>query len=367
MSRPEPHDPDLPGAIVLVDDGRILGGGQLFALRLARWLLTQGPSAPAPTIACPANSALAAQSRAAGVPVRDIRFPDLTVRASPSAPAAVLRMASLLREARDSGAVVVANAPRVQAFAALARMVTPRAPAVVNLEHEQETADRRSARLVLQRVGRVVAVGANTAAAYERALPGAGIHHLNNFLDPDDIDRAVASRSERTTDRPPVVGVLARLIPEKGVLEAIGELGAQPGAWAALRIGGGAQDPAYAKRVRAAADDPRLGGRAALLGPIEDVPGFLSEIDVLLVPSTGHEGQPTVILEALVHGKPVIVRRPIWSPDFTGLPVTAYDGGTELAAALRAAPGPAEPAELHARFGPGQALAAILEAAGAAP
>ena len=199
-SRPSPPVPE-PAAIILVDDGRILGGGQLFALRLARWLLEQGGEHPAPTIACPTDSELAARAREAGIPVRDIRFPDPAIGALHLAPAAVARAATVLREARDSGAIVVANAPRAQAFLALARTLVRHPPAIVNLEHERDTAGRSSARLVLRRAGRVVAVGANTAAAYEAALPGTRVRHINNFLAPEEIERAAASSADRTAAR----------------------------------------------------------------------------------------------------------------------------------------------------------------------
>ena len=119
----------------------------------------------------------------------------------------------------------------------------------------------------------------------------------------------------------------------------------------------------YAERLRAAVDDAGIEHRVSLLGRVEHLPGFFADVDVLLVPSTGHEAQPTVILEALAFGRPVIVRRPIWSRDFDGLPVTPYSTAAELATALSETMGPPSASELQRRFGPEQALTAILEAA----
>ena len=61
------------------------------------------------------------------------------------------------------------------------------------------------------------------------------------------------------------------------------------------------------------------------------MPGFLGSIDTLIVPSTGKEAQPTAIIEALAYGVPVVVRAPLYSPDFDGLPVTPYGSAGELA------------------------------------
>ena len=93
--------------------------------------------------------------------------------------------------------------------------------------------------------------------------------------------------------------VLARLIPEKGVLQLVEEL-ARCTSWSRAVIGGDAQDPTYARRVRERIGALGLEGRVTLAGKVdlEDVPGFLASIDVLAVLSPA-EAEPTVILEAL--------------------------------------------------------------------
>ena len=347
--------------LVLLDDAPIVGGAELFAIRLGTWLAAE-PNDWDVTIVCPDPGPFAARVRDAGLRAQGARFPDLTPTAAAHWPGGIRDMGRVLRRAGAGGALVVANTARAQAFAAAARLSVRDAPPVVNLVHEQDTAARRSAKVVLGRVGRVVAVGANTAAAYERALPRQRIGRLNNFLDLAELDRALATRSPRAGDAPPVVGVLARLIPEKGLVELVEELATCPDDWSALRIGGGAQDAAYAAALRGATDRLGLGRRVELVGHVEDLPAFFAAVDTLVVPSTGHEGQPTVILEALAYGVPVIVRAPIWSPDFDGLPVARYATGDELSRALRVRPEPASGDELRRRFGPQQALDALQAA-----
>jgi glycosyltransferase involved in cell wall biosynthesis len=129
-------------------------------------------------------------------------------------------------------------------------------------------------------------------------------------------------------------------------------------------VAGGRQDAAYAESVERRIGELGLEGRVRLIGETEDVPGFLSSVDVLVVPSTGKEAQPTAIIEALAYGVPVVVREALLSPDFEGLPVTSYGTPEDLGAALRAPrPAAAHMAELISRFGPDQAIAGIDAAA----
>src|SRR5439155_18148916 len=152
--------------------------------------------------------------------------------------------------------------------------------------------------------------------------------------------------------RLPVVGILARMTPEKGLVEALDELAANAGAWSHVRIAAPAQEPAYAAQVARRIADRRLDGRVEVLDWVEPAP-FLDGVDAVLVPSTGVEGQPTVILEALARGRPVVVRSAMWSTAFAGLPVVAYAGARDLGDALAALPRPdaASVAEAARRFG----------------
>lgn len=321
-----------PAELWLLDDARIMGGGQLFALRLARYVLSQRGRSSV-RIVCPAGSDLARRAEDLTIPVYDMDFP-----APGALPVVVARAVTLRRMVHGREVLVVAGSARCQAVAAAAGL----GPRLVHLMHEQESASRSSVRLVQRHIGRVVAVGANTARAYRSAA-------LRNFLLDEDFDRlgAVAHRLCDGT-----LGVLARLIPEKGVLELIAEL-RDVSDWQRLLVAGPAQDADYAARVRASA-----GERVQLLGEVADPLDLLTRIDTLVVPSVGQEAQPTVIVEALAAGKPVIVREPVYSSDFAGLPVFAYgDLGTAIRQSLAA--DAADQRVVRDRFGAAQALAVI--------
>jgi glycosyltransferase involved in cell wall biosynthesis len=336
----EPSVADRP-LWVLDDGGLVLGGGQLFALRLAR------SAGRRVMLACPAGSPLARAAGAQGVPWADVPFPAPHPVQAGALRAAARRLSAVV----PAGAIVVSGAIRASLVAGLARLGDV---PTVHLLHERDSAARGAVRVALRR-SRVLAVGAVTADTYRAALPKARVVAVNNFLADDELTPLTAVRRERTGG---VLGVLARLIPEKGIAELVDELAAIPEAWTELRVAGARQDEAYARTVEERAARAGLAGRVTLLGPVDDVPAFLGAIDTLVVPSTGREGQPTVILEGLATGAPVVVRRPIMSPDFAGLPVFAYDDAGGLATVL-ARRDSADVGDLRARFGVGQVLAGI--------
>jgi glycosyltransferase involved in cell wall biosynthesis len=352
--------------IWLLDDAAIMGGGQMFALRLARHVRSSTPSLDV-RVACPPDSDLGRACREAGVPVDAASFPDLFDLRLPRQASAIARTRELLRAASPA-TILVGNSPRAQAYMAAA-WLTLRRPQlrIVNLMHERDSARRRTAPFVYRRVGSLVAVGENVARAYRERLPGVAVRVINIFLGEDELDAAVAARRPPPSGPRPVLGLLGRLIPEKGVIELVDELATMPESWESLGIGAPAEDQAYAREVQASVERAGLAERVRLLGRVDDVGAFLAGIDILVVPSVGNEGQPFVVLEALAHGRPGVVRRPALSPEYAELPVRSYDGARDLAKALDGAPRePVSADELRRRFGPEQAVDGLVRAAKAA-
>ncbi len=348
-------------ALWILDDARILGGGQRFALRLADGALSTGLYERA-VIACPADSALAEAAREAGLEVSDFSFPGPTL-------AGVMRLAEALRALRQSIAssdpiTVIGNTARCQLAVTLALAGRRRRPRIVHLMHEQDSAARRVLRPMYRHAGRLEVVGANSARTYRQHLPGVVVHQINNFLTEAEFARlaTVAPDAGRTPELR-VLGVLGRMIPEKGLIELVGEL-ARVGEdlWGELRIAALPAGEPYERRLRMSIAEHGLGERITLVGPAADAASFLATIDVLVVPSTGNEGQPTVILEALAAGLGVIVRRSTYSEDFDQLRVLPYTDPDELSEILASWPpsAPSTPdALLRERFGVAQALACL--------
>jgi glycosyltransferase involved in cell wall biosynthesis len=346
--------------LVLLDDAPIFGGGQQIVLRLARFVQQSVPDR-AVRVVCPATSVLAARCRDAGIRVDDARFPDVGPLTAGRIAGAAFHLRRVLVPLGPD-ALGVGASLRCQVYAHAALLGLRQAPTVVHFMVEQDSARRLTTRLVLRRYGRVVALGENAAVAYRRCAPDVPILVRNNPLLPEEVETAARTPRPTRGGRPPVVGVLGRLAPVKGQLELVDELADVPGAWSSLLIGGEPEDDVYAQaigdRIRARGLDERV----RMLGRV-DFAAFFTQIDVLVVPSVGNEGQPAVIVESLAYGRPAVVRASVWSSDYAGLPVLPYDSAAELAGKLAAESEPVDSRELARRFGPQQLLDGFEEAA----
>jgi glycosyltransferase involved in cell wall biosynthesis len=349
----------------IFDHADIAGGGQRFALRLARHATESGRAEV--QVVCPAESVLAQWCREAGLPVTDADFPPFRAGAAPRMAVALARSARLLARVppRD---VIVANTARVQAYLfGVSRLRRPRSP-VVHVMHEQDSAHRTSARFAYRRFGSLLVIGEAAAEAYRARLPGLAVHEANNFLLEDDLARFQALRRERhRRDGQLMLGALGRMIPEKGLVELVGELAAEPARplWKRLILAAFPQDEGYEATLRGRIAELDLTDAVELVGP-RSAAEVLAGVDALLVPSVGFEAQPTVIIEALAAGVPVILRSPLWSVAYEELPMLGYGTAVELAAALRRLPlPPASPSAIADRFGPEQFMATLERASAA--
>ncbi len=114
--------------------------------------------------------------------------------------------------------------------------------------------------------------------------------------------------------RPPTVGYLARICPEKGfdqVLEAFAELVELPGMHEAkLKIAGylGSRDAKWAKGLLAKLAKTKLRDSVTFLGEVdrEQKLAMLNSIDVFTVPTRYPEAKGVYVLEALARGVPVV-------------------------------------------------------------
>jgi glycosyltransferase involved in cell wall biosynthesis len=346
-----------PSELWLFDDAPILGGAEMFALRLARILSRHGSLRA--RIICPEGTEMAQRCTDAGIEHIPAIFEPLRPLDALRWPRAVLGTRSLLGST-GSTVIAVGNTARAQAYLSAAALTFRRQPRIVQVIHEQHTFGRRSGRFAFRQVGSLVALGGNVAAACRRALPEVPIDQANLFLDPEEVTPTPPRRASAR----PAVGVLTRLIPEKGVLEIVEEL-AGTDSWSSARIAGKAQNPAYAERVRRRIRSLGLGDRIQLIGEIDDLRSFFDAVDVLIMPSTGTEGQGFPVVEALWHNRPCLVRRSVLSPrDFKGLPVLPFEDSFGLDRGLRQLSGQRVPADVvRRRFGADQALDAILNAA----
>ncbi len=348
--------------IWLLDDGLIMGGGQAFALRLCRWLATTEPDRELQLV-CAGNSELALRAAEIGIKVVDVDFPPPALRGSVPAIGALMRVRRLLARA-PRGAIVIANSARVQAYAVPVWPTLRGGRSLVSVMHERESARRRSAGFALRRVGAVAAVGESGMATYSDALRGKPVVKIVNFLLPEEFERMARQRSSPPGGEARVVGVLSRMCRGKGIAELVDELAQHSRSWERLLVAAPFQELDYVESVRARCRANGLADRVELLGAVSPIEGFLATVDVLVVPSVAREAQPTVILEGLACGRPVLVRSHIWTRDYEGLPVLGYATAEELAQRLAEPwPPPAKVEELEARFGPTAVVEALEQIA----
>ena len=311
---------------------------------------------------CPADSALAEWCREAGLAVHDADFP--AFNALPRALATLRRTRQVLGHV-PAGELIVANSARVQAYLfGASRLVRRHAP-VINLMHEQDSARRRTARFAYRRFGSLLVIGEAAAGAYRERLPGVEVRVANNFLLDEDSARFAALRPRAPAQGPAALGCLGRMIPEKGLLELVEELSADAvrPLWSRLLVAAFPQDERYERSLRARIGELGLEDVVRLEGP-RPAEELLVEVDALVVPSTGNEAQPTVIVEALAAGVPVIVRSPLWSSAYEGLPVLDYGSRAALGTALERLPlPPADTTAIARRFSAESFMAALQAAA----
>ena len=124
---------------------------------------------------------------------------------------------------------------------------------------------------------------------------------LNRF---QPLDRA-AMRAKLGLQDAPTLGILATLRDWKGhqhLLEAFVTLHQRFGDWRLVIIGDGPER----ERLAASIEKLGLGDVAQLVGNQENVPEWLSSLDLFVLPSYGSEGVPQGIMQAMACGLPVV-------------------------------------------------------------
>lgn len=177
------------------------------------------------------------------------------------------------------------------------------------LLHKDNPAIAPILRRVLHQAAGVIAVSPNLAQeARAQGVAPDKIVVVPNGVDQERFtpqDRAAARRKLGLDCQGPLALFVGRLVPGKGVDQALNALAALPQA-RLLVVGEGPQGPALEAQAR------RLGleGRVIWAGaqPHAAIPDYLGACDVLVLPSMS-EGEPNVILEALAAGRPVVASR----------------------------------------------------------
>lgn len=134
--------------------------------------------------------------------------------------------------------------------------------------------------------------------------------------DPGRVERGAWRRRLRVPDDAVLIGALGRLTRQKGFDELIQAFPPLATRGVRLVIGGEGEDR---RGLEARVETLGLQRACFLPGFVEDVPGFLADLDLFVLPSR-IEGHPMVLLEAMAMGRAVV------ATDLPGVGDTITDG-----------------------------------------
>ncbi len=291
-----------PLSVLLADFHHGWGGQAAYVLALGRGLAEAGHSA---TVACPPGSDLEERTREAGLEAFTgclfrRGFRPLSFRSDLRALSGVLREKKIR--------VVHTHGSQDCWRAALASR--PADCCHVRTKHNSYQVANHFANRWLYRRGmdRLVVVAGALKPLLAGILPPGEIDVLHapvadRFFNPPDGEKFRAELA--VGPEVPLIGVIARLVPDKGqadVLRALGIVRKDFPAARAVFAGDGSEYD----RLLAMAGEMGLDAATHFLGPRADVPEITAALDVAVLASTGCDASSTVIKEALAAGKPVV-------------------------------------------------------------
>ena len=285
-----------PIRLLLVVDSLEVGGAERQVVDLALALRRKGYEV---AVACSIAGDLSAALEEAGIPVRPLLRRLVKRRLSP---AYAWRLRRLLRRERFD--LVHAHIYASAVAAAIATSGTG-IPLVITEHTEaswQTWRARWVSRWVYRRAERMIAV---STPIRRRLIERDGVHPDLITIVPNAVVSAPDSEERPTGLRErPLVGVVARLQPEKGVanfLKAAARVAPRfPEADFVI-----AGDGPLRQELVALAEGLLLEDRVHFLGFRSDTSALMGSLDVLVVPSLT-EGSPLVTLEAMAAGVPVV-------------------------------------------------------------
>jgi glycosyltransferase involved in cell wall biosynthesis len=279
--------------LLLVIDSLDIGGAERHAVDLAVALRHARHSV---TVACTRDGPLRSLLDAEGVPVRTLMRLPVKRRVSI---AYGLRLRTVLGEGFD---LVHAHVYASAAAAAIATAGTG-IPLVVTEHSEgrwQSDAARMVSRWAHHRAAALIAV----SETVRQGLVERGMVPANRIVTIPNGVTPAPTRKRADRRHGPLIGVVARLEPEKGVdvfLETAADVTRAVPESRFLVVGDGSQRG----RLQAQADRLELGDRICFLGWRMDAREIIGGLDVLAVPSRS-EGMPLATLEAMSAGVPVV-------------------------------------------------------------
>jgi glycosyltransferase involved in cell wall biosynthesis len=293
--------------LLLVVDSLEVGGAERQVVDLAAALRRKGYEV---AVACSVAGGLSSALEETDVPVRPLLRRLAKRRLSP---AYAWRLRLLLKEERFD--LVHAHIYASVVAAAIATLGTG-LPLVITEHTEaswQTWRARWVSRWVYRRVGRIIAV---SSPIRRRLIERDGVSHDLITIVPNAVIPASETRSDwlpAEMRKHPLIGVVARLQPEKGVADFLKAAAHVAPSFPEARFVIAGDGP-LRQELAALAEDLDLGSRVHFLGFKAEVSALMGSLDVLVVPSRT-EGSPLVTLEAMAAGVPIVASATGGIPD----------------------------------------------------
>jgi glycosyltransferase involved in cell wall biosynthesis len=269
-------------------------------------------------------------------------------------PVAALR---LLRACRRASVVVSGSEVGLGLLSGYVSALLTRRPFVVvvhapldqTIEHWVPPALRRPTRRAHRHADAAICVSSKLVdGVTANGLEPRRVHVVRNAVDADRLRRLAATEPMPAPRLPVVVGV-GRLSWEKGfdlLVRAHAELRREGVEHELELIGEGPE----LEPLRRLAAECGVADSVSLTGFVENAPARVARATALVVPSR-HEGQPLVMLEALVLEVPVIASQSAGASEVTGPELVDEESVSSLVAALRRHLDDPEPLRSAARAG----------------
>ncbi|HEU4403198.1 MAG TPA: glycosyltransferase family 4 protein [Candidatus Polarisedimenticolia bacterium] len=287
-------------------------------------------------IAAPAGSSLAERARAAGLST----FEALAFRKPKHVAAAVHDVARLARHLRrERYDLVDAHGSQDLWTCVLARAISGSPPPLVFTRHNTKRVRGHAAnRWLYRRIDHLILASGTVRQRYEPLLR-AGVlrperlsvvhsaYRTDRFHPGVDGGRLRAELGLQTAT--PLVGVVGRLVPDKGqddFLRAAAEVLSRRADTRFVLVGTGTAEPA----LRALAAALGIADRVRFLGFRDDVPEITAALTISVLPSVDCDASSAVLKEALACGVPAVATdiggaSEILRPGETGLIVPPHD------------------------------------------
>lgn len=277
------------------------GGQEIRILTESRGLLDRGHEV---TLLTPVNAEIYSAAQRMGIPVvgRPIGRKNLFCLAS---------LAGWMVRHGGEFDVVNTHSSTDSWLAAVVCAGMPGAPPVVRTRHVSTAVNRGAATRWLYLRGTRHIVTAGEALRLQLARDnGYPLEHMTSVRTGIDLRRfrplgRQEARGRLALDDQPTLGIVATLRDWKGhdfLLEAFGALRDRFPAWRLLVVGDGPRRAHLESRVAA------MGLQACVrfVGNQDNIPEWLSALDIFVLPSYGEEGVPQAIMQAMACGLPVV-------------------------------------------------------------